>query len=32
MNQDGGLDKEEFINMFDSLFGLKGKVLFCFFR
>lgn len=27
INGDGTLDKEEFIYMFDDLFGLKGKVI-----
>ena len=26
LNGDGTIDKDEFINMFDSLFGLQGKV------
>ena len=26
LNGDGTIDKEEFINVFDTLFGLQGKV------
>lgn len=26
LNGDGSIDKEEFINVFDTLFGLQGKV------